>query len=262
MLIEFIEMLNEMRFGKLSQASIVKFGKLKRIPKYSDGIEPTELYVIACFMIQYDTLILSTDCLRFPLREQVESANRQRLAALEGELMTFKAADDGEDNNEIRLTKTLENVMAPKELTLKLGAQVMLLKNMENGLVNGSVGKIVAFKSKGEMLEDEEETHDLSIAALTKTKDKWRRNFSRELSAAPSAAGDDDESEAGGAKGPVKKAKNSAYEEKCPVVEWKLPGGGTLTMRMVREEFVVEDVGQKVKARRRQVSNKESTIRR
>ena len=41
--LEFIDMLNEMRFGKLSQASIVKFGKLKRQPKYTDGIEPTEL---------------------------------------------------------------------------------------------------------------------------------------------------------------------------------------------------------------------------
>lgn len=145
--------------------------------------------------------------------------------------------------------------MAPSVLTLKLGAQVMLLKNMENGLVNGSVGKVVAFKSKGEMLDDEEDPDDLSIAALTKTKDKWRRSFGRESSAAPSAGGDDDDGEAGSTKGPVKKAKNANYEEKCPVVEWKLPGGGTLTMRMVREEFVVEDVGNKVKARRRQVSH-------
>lgn len=40
---EFIDMLNEMRFGRLTQASIVKFGKLKRLPNYTDGIEPTEL---------------------------------------------------------------------------------------------------------------------------------------------------------------------------------------------------------------------------
>jgi len=38
-------MLNEMRFGRLSDASITKFRKLKRLPQYSDGIEPTELYV-------------------------------------------------------------------------------------------------------------------------------------------------------------------------------------------------------------------------
>lgn len=190
----------------------------------------------------------------FPLREQVDSANRQRLAALEGEEVTFRSADDGEETGD-RLRKTLENVMAPGVLTLKLGAQVMLLKNMENGLVNGSVGKVVAFKSKGEMLDEEEDPDDPSSAALSKTKDKWRRNFSREPSAAPSAGGDDDEADNGGKKGPVKKAKASAYEEKCPVVEWKTPGGGTLTMRMVREEFVVEDVGNKVKARRRQVSS-------
>lgn len=167
--------------------------------------------------------------------------------------MTFRSADDGEEKGD-RLLKTLENVMAPQVLTLKLGAQVMLLKNMDNGLVNGSVGKVVAFKSKGEMLEDEDENDD--FAQLIKTKNKWKREFSREPSAAPSATGDDDEEgEGAGTKGPVKKVKSAAYEEKCPVVEWKMPGGGTLTMRMVREEFVVEDVGNKVKARRRQVSN-------
>lgn len=250
-LTEFIEMLNEMRFGKLSQASIVKFGKLKRVPKYTDGIEPTELYVLD---IALDKLRMAIDTLRrrFPLREQVDSANRQRLAALEGEAMTFRSADDGEEKGD-RLLKTLENVMAPQILTLKLGAQVMLLKNMDNGLVNGSVGKVVAFKSKGEMLDEDEEHEDM--AQLQKTKSKWKREFSREPSAAPSAAGDDDEGESGAAKGPVKKAKSAAYEEKCPVVEWKMPGGGTLTMRMVREEFLVDDVGNKVKARRRQVSD-------
>jgi ATP-dependent DNA helicase PIF1 len=42
---EFIDMLNEMRFGELSRDSISKFIKLKREPKYTDGIEPTELCV-------------------------------------------------------------------------------------------------------------------------------------------------------------------------------------------------------------------------
>jgi ATP-dependent DNA helicase PIF1 len=45
-LAEFIDMLNEMRFGRLSDASIGKFRKLKRQPQYNDGIEPTELCVI------------------------------------------------------------------------------------------------------------------------------------------------------------------------------------------------------------------------
>ena len=158
--------------------------------------------------------------------------------------------DDGEESGD-RLRKTLENVMAPSTLVLKLGAQVMLLKNMDNGLVNGSVGKVIAFKTKGEMLDEEEADDDDFDAGLAKLKAKMRKDFSREPSAAPSANGDEEGEDK---KGPVKKAKNTAYEEKCPVVEWKTAGGGTLTMRMSREEFVVEDVGNKVKARRRQVS--------
>lgn len=40
---EFVDMLNEMRFGNLSKESIAKFHKLKRQPIYNDGIDPTEL---------------------------------------------------------------------------------------------------------------------------------------------------------------------------------------------------------------------------
>lgn len=36
-------------------------------------------------------------------------------------------------------------MMAPPRIEFKKGAQVMLIKNMEDGLVNGSIGKIVAF---------------------------------------------------------------------------------------------------------------------
>lgn len=48
---EFVDMLNEMRFGKLSLKSIQRFRSLSRPPAYpKDGIEPTELYVfgVAC----------------------------------------------------------------------------------------------------------------------------------------------------------------------------------------------------------------------
>lgn len=39
----FVDMLNEMRYGKLTQASITKFKQLSRALQFDDGIEPTEL---------------------------------------------------------------------------------------------------------------------------------------------------------------------------------------------------------------------------
>ncbi|KAI1495698.1 hypothetical protein F5X99DRAFT_109039 [Biscogniauxia marginata] len=36
----------------------------------------------------------------------------------------------------------LANMMAPKAIYLKKGAQVMLIKNMDDNLVNGSLGKV------------------------------------------------------------------------------------------------------------------------
>lgn len=40
---EFVNMLNEMRFGKLDYATARAFQQLSREVKYDDGIEPTEL---------------------------------------------------------------------------------------------------------------------------------------------------------------------------------------------------------------------------
>lgn len=42
----FIDMLNEMRLGALSQSTISAFRKLDRRVVYDDGIEPTELCVV------------------------------------------------------------------------------------------------------------------------------------------------------------------------------------------------------------------------
>ena len=41
---EFVDMLNEMRFGRLSEQSIKKFYSLSRPIEYEDGLGPTELY--------------------------------------------------------------------------------------------------------------------------------------------------------------------------------------------------------------------------
>jgi ATP-dependent DNA helicase PIF1 len=44
--------------------------------------------------------------------------------------------------------KLLQNMMAPKAIDLKKGAQVMLIKNMDDTLVNGSLGRVIGFMNE------------------------------------------------------------------------------------------------------------------
>jgi ATP-dependent DNA helicase PIF1 len=120
-------MLNEMRYGTLSQRSIARFRQLSREITYEDGIGPW----------------LPSS---FPLRQDVDSSNNLRLSRLRGESKTFYAKDSGSAGDEQR-KKLLDNFMAQEVLHLTIGAQVMLIKNIDETLVNGSVGIVVAFES-------------------------------------------------------------------------------------------------------------------
>jgi hypothetical protein len=51
MLAEFVDMLNEMRFGRLTPRSIAKFKSLSREIHYEDGLGTTELYANFLFPI-------------------------------------------------------------------------------------------------------------------------------------------------------------------------------------------------------------------
>lgn len=77
--------------------------------------------------------------LRYPLRWQVEQSNNTRLGALQGAIVEFKASDSGRD------PKKMESCIAPGLIKLKRNAQVMLLKNMDPRLVNGSLGIVAGF---------------------------------------------------------------------------------------------------------------------
>lgn len=70
----------------------------------------------------------------FPTRKEVDGANQSRLDQLPGEAITFKSKDEGGwDPNGVPLPSVhvqdlLNRLIAPEVITLKVGAQVMLLK--------------------------------------------------------------------------------------------------------------------------------------
>ncbi|KAF8334162.1 uncharacterized protein EI90DRAFT_518524 [Cantharellus anzutake] len=79
-----------------------------------------------------------------------------RLRALPLPQQTFVALDfPGFDSKHQRvpMTKTkqlLDRLVAVEKLVLRIGAQVMLIKNLKQGrLVNGSVGRVIAFEEIG-----------------------------------------------------------------------------------------------------------------
>ncbi|CAD1779384.1 similar to Saccharomyces cerevisiae YML061C PIF1 DNA helicase [Maudiozyma barnettii] len=121
--LKFIDMLNKMRLGKIDAETEREFKKLNRdLP--NDEIIPAELY--------------ST-------RNEVDRANNQRLSKLPGEVHFFKASDAGNLKDVELRDKLLQNFLAPRELHLKVGAQVMMIKNIDATLVNGSLGKVLDF---------------------------------------------------------------------------------------------------------------------
>jgi ATP-dependent DNA helicase PIF1 len=121
---KFAGMLNEMREGRLSENSITEFRKLSRPLPTEDQLVATEL---------------------FPTRVEVDNANRDRLGLLQGKHFTFEAMDGGTILEKTHRDKLLSNCLAPETIVLKKGAQVMLIKNIDESLVNGSVGRVIAF---------------------------------------------------------------------------------------------------------------------
>lgn len=68
-----------------------------------------------------------------------------RMNNLVGTSRCFTAEDGGSMQDRSQRDKLLANCMAPPVIELKKGAQVMLIKNMDGTLVNGSLGTVVAF---------------------------------------------------------------------------------------------------------------------
>jgi ATP-dependent DNA helicase PIF1 len=120
----------------------------------------------------------------------------------------------------------LANFMAPAQLGLRVDAQVMLIKNMDETLVNGSMGKVMRFVDPGAYgMEDPQE------------------------GAAGSAGG----SAAAGGNGKKGAAAVGGGGLHYPVVEFSVPGGGKREVLVTNEIWKVELPNGEVQVSRSQV---------
>ncbi|XP_053390923.1 uncharacterized protein LOC128553771 [Mercenaria mercenaria] len=83
--------------------------------------------------------------------------NRKRITSQTGELYEFQAKDDGKKS-------LLEQFTAPKVLWLKIGAPVLLLRNLSQKLVNGLRGIVVKVEPDGPVV------HFKQVNVTTKVK--------------------------------------------------------------------------------------------
>jgi hypothetical protein len=139
---EFIQYLNEIRIGKMSNQCIKKLSEclIDKKPLPTNGIIPTKLYAV---------------------NKQVDEENLQQLAALPGDVVQMQSIDKwkrkAKNAHTSKLLLEMSEAQIPAKIDLKIGAQVMLLRNRSMqtfggqirltgpSLVNGSRGKVVAF---------------------------------------------------------------------------------------------------------------------
>lgn len=173
---------------------------------------------------------------RFPTRSEVDRANNARMDKLSGQPMKFDAVDTGVADLNVR-NKILANFMAPEVLNLKKGSQVMLIKNMDSQLVNGSLGKVQAFMDEGTFhtYKDDEET------------------FMR----AQDDGEDDEDGDKAQAKKKIAEARLKNTEGKggpyWPMVRFALPDGTYRAILCLPEEWKTENQSGEVTAKRMQV---------
>jgi ATP-dependent DNA helicase PIF1 len=122
-----IEALSEIRMGIFTDQTKALFNTCVDREFPDDGILPTKLY--------------ST-------RASVDAENQSRLEKLTTEKIVYNAILEGDPY--LAENVLAKNCSAPRIITLAVGAQVMLVKNLDfdMGLVNGSRGVVVSFSTE------------------------------------------------------------------------------------------------------------------
>lgn len=212
--IVFASFLNRMRLGELTRKDEMEFNKQQRSFMLPGDLEATEL---------------------FPTRYEVDRSNTRRMAALTGPEVTYTALEGGTAIPEIR-DRLLASCLAAKTVVLKKDAQVMLLKNMDETLVNGTLGRVIAFMGEreylGKVLDDERLNHasddsDIELE-IKELRDRKLENTKIQTS-------------------------SSSNEMKWPLVRFTALSGETRDVLIKRESWKIELPNGEIQASRDQI---------
>lgn len=131
----FIKMLNEVRIGEVSHETDLEF---KKLCQESNEESRNENQKRLSFLEGSNV---------YPTRNETNKYNKKRLDAIDATPVTYDCFKSGRLKGTREFEMINESVIVPDELTLKKGAQVMLVKNQSSSLVNGSLGSVIDFVS-------------------------------------------------------------------------------------------------------------------
>jgi ATP-dependent DNA helicase PIF1 len=236
---KFIDMLNEMRTGAVSNETVNEFRRLSRPLQCPLGISPAEL---------------------FATRVEVDRANNTRLNRIPGNAQVFSAVDGGNLDNPQRQT-LLSNFLAPQQLYLKKNAQVMCIKNFDETLVNGSLGSVIDFMDKDTYMKacgtqtDDTQDSDFVFNSIDDSQQGEFPQTNEKIETRSAKTTKDAALE-------NKKRKDTlgldieknSNKKKYPLVRFLLPDGvNTRTVLVEPEQWKIEDEQQNVLASRIQL---------
>lgn len=116
---KFIKILSEIRYGICTDETEKYIQDLDRDIEYDDSIDPVKL---------------------FARKNTTEAYNIMMLDALTGQGVSYRSIDSGD-------LASLRQCPAPHTLLLKEGCQVMVIRNLSDSIVNGSIGTVVGFET-------------------------------------------------------------------------------------------------------------------
>ncbi|KAL7470917.1 hypothetical protein ACHAXS_013111 [Conticribra weissflogii] len=130
-----MNILDEARIGELSSDSVDVLRKHSTLPAaaFERGSTSEETQKVIPTLLECRN-------------KEVDKANEREMKKLPGQVYTFHARDRAMSDT---YRAQLKHCQAPAQLDLKIGAQVILLKNidLERGLANGSRGVVVRFQA-------------------------------------------------------------------------------------------------------------------